>query len=162
MKDNWPQRKHPRLKNNDYREDGFYFITICTKNRNRILSTVGRDANIPPSPSDNTPTLTDIGIIVDKYIKNIDYVYAGVSVKKYVIMPDHIHILILMRQSAITNNPTSLHTIVRSLKTLVTKNLGYSIWQSSYYDKVLRENDNCQPIVEFIDNNPQKWWLNNS
>ena len=84
------KRKHPRLKQYDYSENGYYSITICTKERKKILSNiVGRVAHNPPQI-----ILTDIGKVADKYIKNINRVYEGVSVDYYCIMPDHIHLIL--------------------------------------------------------------------
>jgi len=43
-----PKRKHPRLKNYDYSQNGCYFVTVCVKDRKNLLGTipVGRDAHI--------------------------------------------------------------------------------------------------------------------
>ena len=72
------KRKHPRLKQYDYSENGYYSITICTKERKKILSNiVVRVAHNPPQI-----ILTDIGKVAEKYIKNINSVYEGVSVDK--------------------------------------------------------------------------------
>jgi len=75
-----PQRKQTRLKNYDYGQNGAYFITICTQNREKILcDIVGDDAHIVPKKYRR---------IIEKYIKNIP------EIDKYVIMPDHIHMII--------------------------------------------------------------------
>ena len=96
----FPIRKHPRLKEYDYSAEGCYFVTICTDCRKNLLSRipVGRAATLhdlleraakPPSVQ-----LTKIGRTVEKYICGIGAAYKGVSVDKYVIMPNHIHLLI--------------------------------------------------------------------
>jgi len=155
------KRKHPRLKNYDYSQNGCYYVTICTKNHYCILGQipVGWDAHIPP-----TVELSDIGKIAKKYIENINCVY-DVSVDNYVIMPNHIHLLIsisaeksggLWAARPTAANPT-LHTIIRSFKTMVTKQIGYSVWQDSYFDRIIRDEKGYREVWQYIDENPVKW-----
>ena len=153
-----PQRKHTRLKNYDYSKNGYYFITICTKDKKPILGKiVGRDALIPPDI-----ILSNIGKIVDEYINNVNNIYNFIKIDKYVIMPNHIHMIIKFEfpldGGMLASRPT-LHTIIRSIKTMVTKELGYSIWQSSYYEHIIRNQQSYQEIWQYIDNNPLKWEL---
>ena len=150
-----PVRKHPRLDEYDYSQNGYYFITICVKDRRKILSNisfVGRDAHIPPKV-----ILTDIGTIVDEYIGNINKAYNNIAVDSYVIMPDHIHLLVSIDEFSAggmkASRPT-LNTVVRSLKTMVTKKIGYSIWQSSYYDHIIRNKEDLFETRKYIENNP--------
>ena len=84
MNDKYPSRKQTRLKTYDYNSVGAYFITICTANRVRILSTIS-----DPSRVD----LTDIGLIVKNRINILNDHYKNISIDHYVIMPDHIHII---------------------------------------------------------------------
>ena len=147
-----PKRKRNRLSNYDYSQNGAYFITICTKDRKPILSTiVGDDAHIVPKP---------YGRIAEKYICNVP------EIEKYVIMPDHIHILIRLDNGSMwASTPTSakessknrIASIVRSIKVLVTKEIGESIFQRSYYDHVIRNQRDYDEIWEYIENNPRKW-----
>ena len=64
-----PKRKHPRLKSFDYSSSGYYFVTVCVKDRKPLLSKVivGRDAFIPPKIE-----LSDIGKFVNKNIEKTD------------------------------------------------------------------------------------------
>jgi REP element-mobilizing transposase RayT len=154
-----PKRKHPRLKNYDYSQNGCYFVTVCVKDRKNLLGTipVGRDAHILPSVSPS-----DIGAIVDKYIKNIPSVYTGIMVDSYVIMPNHVHLLITIETAdqggggMWASRPT-LHTVVRSFKTMVTKQIGHSVWQGSYYDRIIRDEKAYREAWQYIDENPLKW-----
>ena len=88
-----PKRKPTRLKEYDYSTPGAYFITICVKEKKKILSKiiVGDDALIVPQNN-----LSDIGFICEKYINNINIKYENISVDKYVIMPNHIHLIIFI------------------------------------------------------------------
>ena len=158
-----PKRKHPRLKEYDYGQSGCYFVTVCVKDKKRLLGkvVVGRDAHIPP-----TVYLSEIGKVADKYIRNINSVYSNVSVENYVIMPNHIHILLLLNETPLDNGgmrasrPT-LFTIIRSFKTMVTKEIGYSIWQDSYFDRIIENENGYLDAWRYIDENPLKWTLNN-
>ena len=131
----------------DYGQNGAYFATICTQERKRLLSDiVGDDAHIVPKP---------YGQITEKYIRNAP------EIEKYVLMPDHIHMLIrLDNGSRWASTPTNrIATIVRSIKTLTTKEIGESIFQRSYYDHVIRNRQDYEEIWRYIDNNPRRWLL---
>ena len=143
-----PQRKKIRVGEYDYSQCGAYFVTICTQNRRPILSNiVGDDAHIVPKR---------YGQIAEKYLRN------AAEIEKYVIMPDHIHMLIrLEEQGAEKRSPQAsrIASIVRSIKTLTTKEIGEPIFQRSYYDHVIRNQRDYNEIWEYIENNPRKWML---
>ena len=139
------KRKSNRLQEYDYSTPGAYFVTICTNGRKQILSDiVGDDAHIVPSK---------YGIIAEHYLCNVN------EIEKYVIMPNHIHMIIRIDNGTMwASSPTkSISTIVRSFKTLVTKEIGKSIFQRSFYDHVIRDEKDYQKIWEYIDTNPIKW-----
>ena len=157
-----PKRKQNRIPEYDYSQTGAYFVTICTRDRQRILSSiVGDDAHIVPKA---------YGRIAEKYIRNVP------EIEKYVIMPDHIHMIIRLDNGSMwASTPTDtteplrvgadahirpknrIASIVRSIKTLTTKETGKSIFQRSYYDHVIRNQQDYNEIWEYIENNPGKW-----
>ena len=142
-----PERKPNRLRDYDYSQNGAYFVTVCTKDRKRILSDiVGDDAHIVPKP---------YGRAAESYIRNVP------EIEKYVIMPDHIHMIIRLDNGSMwASTPTNkIASIVRSIKVLVAKEIGESIFQRSYYDHVIRNQRDYDEIWEYIDNNPRKWML---
>ncbi len=147
-------RKPTRLKEYDYSTPGAYFVTICTKDRKEILGKiVGGDALIAPKNK-----LTEIGRICDKYIKNINVKYQDVTVDNYVIMPNHIHLIISLHGTMRASSPTAnIQTIIRSLKTLITKEIGYSIWQRSFHDHIIRGEKDYKNIWEYVDKNVTNW-----
>ena len=149
-----PKRKPTRLNGYDYSTPGTYFLTICVKDRKQLLSKiVGDDAYIVPQNN-----LSEIGLICDKYINNINIKYENVTVDKYVIMPNHIHLIIFLHGTMRASSPTkSIESIIRSFKTLVTKEIGNSIWQRSYHDHIIRGEKEYRKIWEYIDTNPIKW-----
>jgi len=125
------------------------FITICVKDRKKILcDIVGDDAHIVPKK---------YGTIVEKYIRNV------LQIKKCIIMPDHIHFIIEIENGSMrASTPTkNVSNIVRSIKTLATKEIGKPIWQRSYYDHIIRNQEDYNDIWEYIENNPAKWALTN-
>ncbi len=93
-----PQRKSTRLKNFDYSSAGAYFVTICTRDRRCILSRiVGTGVLDCPKIE-----LTKYGEIADKYINQLNDFYDYLLVESYVIMPNHIHILLFVRGNETT------------------------------------------------------------
>jgi len=152
-----PKRKHPRLKQYEYSGNGYYAVTICTKDRKRILSSiVGRVAHNPPQI-----LLTDIGKIADKYIKNINKVYDGINTDYYCIMPDHIHLILHFNipsdVGGMRASRPTLFTVVRSLKTMITKEIGKPIWQRSFFDHIIRNEQDLLFERRYIDENPVRW-----
>ena len=149
-----PKRKPTRLKGYDYSTPGAYFITICVKDRKQLLSKiVGDDAYIVPQNN-----LSKYGMVCDKYINNINIKYENVLVDKYVIMPNHIHLIVFLNGTMRASSPTkNITTIIRSFKTMVTKEIGYSIWQRSYHDHIIRGEKDYQKIWEYIDTNVLRW-----
>lgn len=166
-----PQRKPNRLKGFDYSTPTAYFVTICTQGRRCILSTiVGASIARPP-----TNTLTDVGKIVDVAIQAIPNHYPSVRVDKYVIMPNHLHMILHICTAADgramlaptnaseSQNPNapptniSISKIVQHLKGIITKQLDSSIWQKSFHDHVIRSEHDYRMIWEYIDGNPFNW-----
>ncbi len=152
------QRKHPRLKNFDYSANGAYFITVCVQNRQSLLSTVvGRGDITPPLVE-----LTPYGKILDKYILGIEGAYENVMVDKYVIMPNHFHLLITITRpvdehGGVWSPRPTVPTIIRSLKTMVTREIGKAIFQASFHDHIIRDEQDYLTRWQYIDDNPAKW-----
>ena len=148
-----PKRKPNRLKDYDYSQDGAYFVTICAKDRLEIFAAidgVGTRADIK---------LSNIGQTIDISINNISQIYPFASVDIYVIMPNHLHLVLVIenhngRQVAA---PTMLHTIIGHLKRFVSMQCGFSVWQKSFHDHIIRNENDYRQIVEYIERNPQTW-----
>ena len=93
--DELKKRKTPRYQSFDYNSSGVYFITICTQNRRCILSRiVGTGVLACPQIE-----LTKYGQIADKYIEQLKDFYNHLSVEEYVIMPNHIHLLLWVKEN---------------------------------------------------------------
>ena len=161
MENELPKRKPPRLKNFDYSRCGAYFITICTHNRQKLLSQiVGGDVLDAPKNVELSP----YGKIVDKYINQLNDFYAHLSVDQYVIMPNHIHILLIVLEngSSGTSTPTRQHSSVSSfvstLKRFCNKELGKNIWQRHFYDHIIRNRKDYKEHIKYIYENPSNWF----
>ena len=138
-------RKRLRLKHYDYSQEGLYFVTICTIDRKPLLSSVvGDDAHIVPKR---------YGAIAKKYVDSIQ------GIDSYVIMPNHIHMIIRVDGGSMwASTPTkSISQRVKSFKILVTKEIGYSIFQRSFYDHIIRDEKDYLKHLKYIDENPIKW-----
>ena len=79
-------------------------------------------------------------------------------------MPNHIHLIIqidngTMWASSPTKQPQSnkVSNIVRSIKTLTTKEIGKPIFQRSFHDHIIRGENDYLKIWNYIDTNPSKW-----
>ncbi len=153
---NLSKRKQVRLQNYNYSENGYYFITICTQNHAQILSKIVGDGafDVPIN------LLTDVGKIVDKYILSTNNI-PSVTVDKYVIMPNHIHIILIVNNNGTSKAPSPTNNIishsVSTLKRFINKEVGYNIFQRSFYDHVIRDQNDYLTIWNYIDTNPAKW-----
>jgi len=141
------KRKPNRLENFDYSQNGAYFITICAKDRKPILSAVGANCVRP----------TKIGTVIENEINRISSIYDSVSIDKYVIMPNHIHLLIRLDNNGRTQFAPTISRIIKQFKGSVTKQLGESIWQKSFYDHIIRDEYDYLAKWKYIDDNPAKW-----
>ncbi len=151
-----PKRKRTRLQGYDYGIAGAYFISICTKERRQILSEiVGGDAHIAPENK-----LSELGEVCKQKILNIDKTYENVTVEKYVIMPNHIHLLLQIHGSMWASTPTkTVSDVIRSFKIMVSKEIKIPIFQRSFHDHIIRDKKDYEKIWEYIDTNPIKWQL---
>ncbi len=155
-------RKSLRLQKYDYSSVGVYFVTICLARRSTLFwdipgDSVGANCVRPPS----FPFLSDAGRLVCTEIEHLDSVYDGVSVDKFCIMPDHIHLLISLSAVATGERP-ELSRIIKQFKGCVSKRLGRSVWQKSFYDRIMRDEAEYWDTWQYIDRNPEQWeqdWL---
>lgn len=93
---------------------------------------------------------------MQQHIEALPTHYEYVQVQKYVIMPDHIHIIIFIGQSDEQKRP-SLNQIMAAFKAGVSREIGRSIWQRSYYDHIIRSQSDYDEVWQYIENNPIQW-----
>ncbi len=126
-------RQPLRLRHYDYRENGYYFVTLCTKNRTPQFTTATAKA------------------LVQQYLEQVPAFFSGVSIDQSVVMPDHLHVILVFQSSE-----KPLSRVIQVFKSWVTRawGLGHSIWQRNYYDHVIRNEAALKKIREYIVNNP--------
>ena len=165
MKRELPRRRDIRLKEYDYSQPGYYFVTICTAVRHQdILSVispaVGAIINRPPAEV----SLTALGQLARQAILEIANQYPGILVDTYCIMPDHVHLILAVQNTESDGRqiaaPTSISTVIQQLKRAVSRAAGQSVWQKSFYDHVIRNDTDLAETRQYIVNNPLNWTLN--
>ncbi len=161
------QRKTPRMQGADYNNVGAYFITICTQNRRCILSRVVRIGDFDRPKIE----LTKYGEIAEKYIQQLDSFYSNISVEDYVIMPNHIHILLFLRENENLNVPldgqsrtpvptnvlranSAFSQFISTFKRFCNKEYGENIWQGRSYDHIIRNQKDYDEHLRYIYENP--------
>ena len=160
-----PVRKTIRLKNYDYSSNGIYFITICAYNKEHLFGEIHNSAM----------KLNIAGEIATKHINKMSNLYDEVKIDKYVVMPNHIHLIITICRECIECIPPQkdktkalLPKIIQTFKSSVTKeiiqtetryayNARPTIWQSRFHEHIIRNKESYQQIWQYIDTNPLKW-----
>jgi REP element-mobilizing transposase RayT len=159
-------RKSPRLSAFDYSQNGAYFITICAKDRTKLFgAVVGGGVLDAPYVQ-----LSEYGHVVEQCIQEINATYSHISIEKHVIMPNHIHLLVLLHDTLQdsgdkgtprTLSPTSavIPSLVSTLKRFSNARCGFSMFQRSYHDHIIRGEADYKKIWEYIDTNPLRWTM---
>ena len=176
MENRLPKRKHPRLKDYDYRTAGAYFVTICTHERScRLSRSVGRGL-APAATTDYTQSnsdddsayarseLTEYGKIAEKQLFMLEERYPYMKVDQYVIMPNHIHAIIIIEGDIKTCHDRSpLTDIICAYKSLTVRECkresGFveKLFQDSFYEHVIRNRYDYDEIRKYIYENPARW-----
>ena len=167
-----------RLRGWDYSRDGFYFVTVCVKDRICLLGDV----------VGGLMKLNEYGKIVNDCWYDLPNHYSNIKLDAFCIMPNHIHCIIEIDNvgaalpiisgsvdtgfkpvSTTTTPPTSikrhgLFEFVRALKTFsarrineLRKSAGKNVWQSRFHDHIIRDDGSLQRIRNYIVNNPKSW-----
>ena len=156
-----PKRKHTRLKEYDYSMPGYYYVTIHLKDESARLCKVGRGL----APAEAAVKLTFAGEIVEQQLLQLEKRYSFVRVDKYVIMPNHLHVIFEFLEDAAGASPRpTLMDVVCAFKSLATRmcnkaenKTGRVLFQSSFYDHVIRNEQAYLECWNYIDGNPGKW-----
>ncbi|MCA9408484.1 MAG: transposase [Candidatus Omnitrophica bacterium] len=160
------RRKSIRLKNYDYRQEGAYYITVCTFEKIEIFGHI----------MDGKMVLNDIGKIVYDEWKNTEKLRPNVLLDAFIVMPNHIHGIIIMNWSmsddTIKNDvpnkfrspSQTIGSIVRGFKSVSTKRINIYrnspsryVWQRNFHDHIIRNEKDFNRIREYINNNPKQW-----
>ncbi len=162
-----PKRKDIRLKNYDYSSPGAYFVTICTEKRKNLFwhsdfdpetfswCSVGANCVRPQ----NLP-LSKFGNIVLNELENWNQAYPAVSLYSYVVMPNHLHIMVVISADEYERPQVALtlERMVKQFKGAVTKKIGRTIWQKSFIEHVIRNEKDYETRSNYIYENPLRWY----
>lgn len=146
-----------RLQNWDYTSDGSYYITLCTKNRLPILGRIEKGEMI----------LNEFGRIVEECWFDLKNHYHNLKLDTFVIMPDHIHGIMIIDNSVPVSTIKTRHGIfefVRAFKTFSSRRMnelentpGKTRWQSRFHDHIIRDEREFIRIQQYIRDNPLSW-----
>lgn len=168
---NVPVRKSIRLHDYDYSRNGAYFVTVCTKNKQHLFwdnndkyrpfgydtdQSVGANCVRPH----NRIHLSSIGFVVKNELNKISSLYDDIiKITKYVIMPNHLHLIIVIDNPVIgrTQFAPTISRIIKQFKGAITKQIGFSPWQRSFYDHIIRNEKEYTAYWQYIENNPVNW-----
>lgn len=142
-------RKNIRLDGYDYSGPGGYFITICTKERRKLFWDVGASCA--------RPVLSLYGEVVSEELLHLSTVYKNVVLDKTVIMSNHIHMVLKLKENGRAQLAPTVSRIIQQFKGAVTKRIGVSVWQKGFYDHIIRDEADYLRIWQYIDTNPAKW-----
>ena len=136
-------RKSARIPGYDYSSCNYYFVTICTWHRKCIFG-------LPNAQS-------YCGKIAEREISQLASHYQGVAVDKYAVMPNHVHMILVLE-----NSSQNLNQIVAQYKAGVTReirkrNSEMTVWQRFYHDHVIRDQKAYEKIWAYIEANPMNW-----
>jgi putative transposase len=156
----FPQRKSPRLAEFDYTTPGAYFVTICTWRKRSLFGQV----------QERKVRLSEVGKIVEKEWLRTAENRQYVDLDAHIVMPNHIHGLILIREHLPPSGPCSpslrhsLSAIIGGFKAAASRRIAMSeaahrgaVWQRSYYERVIRNDREMKAVREYIANNPAHW-----
>ena len=147
------KRKRNRLQSYDYSQNGAYFLTVCTKDKQCIFWSAQPHALEVP---DGTWHLSRAGLAADAAIRGIPLHYSGATVEKYVVMPNHLHMILLLAGNGLMP-AADISRIIQQLKAAVTKKTGYAVWQKSFHDRIIRDEDEYMAVWDSIHANPICW-----
>ena len=171
------ERKMTRLRAFDYSKVGAYFLTICTDNRREVLSEIVGDDVLGVPKKNNADAvgksnlivpgnvkLLTYGEIANKYIIQLNDFYENIHIDAYVIMPNHIHILMRIgrngtpRTSSPTRQTSTVSHFISTFKRFCNKDYGANIWQRGFYDHIIRCAEDYDEIKKYIYENPLNWY----
>ncbi|MCX6149524.1 MAG: hypothetical protein NTX22_03250 [Ignavibacteriales bacterium] len=161
MEQIFPNRKSIRLKEYDYSREGWYYVTICAKNKNCLFGEIVNEEM----------KLNEKGRIIENCWERIPDHFGFVEVDYFVVMPNHLHGIIIIneqsshRRGEVTSplrwkHRITLGKIIAYYKYQTTKiinqrdeKIGEKIWQRNYYEHIIRNENDLFHIRQYIENN---------
>lgn len=159
MSDAFFHRKHIRMPNFDYSTPGAYFFTICLNERSNLFGDV----------VDCQVQLNEIGERIADIWNSVSDHFRYVSSDEFIVMPDHVHGICILRDSDFDNSPVSFISVVQWFKSITTVEYGKGVessgwarynkrlWQRDYFERYLRNERELEQRREYIVKNPLRW-----
>jgi putative transposase len=148
------QRRSIRLRGYDYTQNGAYFVTICTWQRQHLFGEI----------VEGKMHLGELGSIVEWHWHKLVKYHPYLELDAFVVMPNHIHGILVLTENGRSSKRQSLSEIIRGFKTFSARHInkyrnpaGLPVWQRGYYDRIIRNDEAWQNIQQYIANNPSNW-----
>lgn len=155
------QRKKNRLSEFDYSLPGYYYLTICTKEKFHYFGSI----------KDDKMKINKIGTIAEKFWNRMPEHFTCIELDEYIIMPNHIHGIVIINDAGNTymhslhgdRTKMTLSKCVQQFKASVTRyvNSNYMLnnfgWQKSFYERIIRNEKELFYIRRYIRQNPLIW-----
>ena len=140
-----------RAKWHDY-NGGMYFVTLCCAEKRHLFGEINR----------SEMHLNECGKIAKDMIDEISLHFPSSQVLNYVIMPNHIHLILFLEDTSGRADPSpTVSNVIGWLKYNITKDVnlpkGQKLFQRSFYDRVIRNRDEHMEICNYITLNPENW-----
>lgn len=153
-----PCRKTMRLKAFSYNTAGAYFLTICSADKRCIFSTIHVGEGLAPP----VVALTKYGNIAKTQLMALEERFEQVEIDSYVIMPNHIHLILLLHDAGGASPSPTVSDIIAAFKSLTTREckrygMEEKVFQRSFYDHIIRSQQDYDTKKRYILENPQRW-----
>ena len=145
-----------RSEDSKYSQMGYYYVTVCTRGMSDLLGKVIWDL----SSDEQYVELNETGTAVKRHIDGISSMFGTVSVDKYVIMPNHIHIVAVVDVGLPGDAPHTkamLAKAVDTIKELSSKQYGEALWQRTFHEQLIGSEADYRLSCQYIDENPMRW-----
>ena len=151
------QRPRLRLAPHDYSGGGVYFITVSTFDRRPLFGEI--------EAPDRT-RLSALGVVVEETWRSLPKRYPHVEIDACIVMPEHFHGLIALSQASLGEQKQKpLGSVIGAFKSMVTNaakhvdpSLQNEVWQSNFYDRIVRGGRELGHIRQYIFENPARRW----
>ncbi|HSP05672.1 MAG TPA: transposase [Acidobacteriota bacterium] len=145
------RRRRPiRLQGYDYSLPGYYFVTICTKDRKPCLASI----------VDGKSILSPTGTIVERCWRRLQSSFPGLLIDALILMPDHLHGILSIPERTAAQRKYSLAALIQSFKSVSSRKVGCgagTLWQRAYYDRVIRTERELNMTRLYMEMNPRLW-----
>ncbi|MBK8032201.1 MAG: transposase [Chloroflexi bacterium] len=150
----YPQRKSPRLPGYDYAREGAYFVTICQQNRACLFGDI----------ADQELCLNPAGVMLRRWWERLPEKFPDAEIDHFVVMPNHFHGIVLLKgdQTRLSDavgwfKAMTTNAYIQNVKEQDWTPFEKRLWQRSYYDHIIRDEQGLEMIRRYVLTNPARW-----